>query len=378
LKKILLVSHSQKTGGAERCLLEAAVGLRKRGFDVTIFLPSRGELTELLEDNSISYQITPYPWWVHKMHPGFGLMRRIRSFFSILKYSVKLAPRIKALRPDIVLSNTICNPCAALVSKLAGIKHIWFIHEFGKEDHKLIFDFGFFLSSSFISFTSRQVLVNSPLICEKYSRFIGKEKMRVVEIDIPAPVVSDEARRFNPSSFDLLVVGQITETKGQLDAVRALHQVRKEGYDARLIIIGLVNDESYFNIIRDFIRVESLEDYVSIQSHANYPFRDLRRFTIALMCSAFEALGRVTVEYMKAGLPVIGANAGSTARLIHDGKTGLLYELRNPADLANKIKQILSDKTLVQQLTKTAESFADANFNEENYINGIIKSFESV
>ena len=43
------------------------------------------------------------------------------------------------------------------------------------------------------------------------------------------------------------------------------------------------------------------------------------------MSSPYEAFGRVTIEYMMAGLPVIGRNGGATPEIIKENETGMLY-----------------------------------------------------
>ena len=355
-------------------MLEAAVGLKKIGYHVTVFLPSNGELAELLTEKEITFKVTPYPWWVHRETDKFGFRERLRSFFSVMKYSLRLYPGIRSINPDVVLSNTICNPCAALVCLFTRHKHIWFIHEFGKEDHRLLFNFGINFSGRFISMTSKKVLANAELVMAKYRKYINPSKLKLAHIDVATPAVDTQALAFNSSSFDLLVVGQMTEKKGQMDALLALKNLLKEGLDVRLILIGLVDDEVYHNKINDYINANALKESVVVLSHTNFPFKALTRFTIALMCSEFEALGRVTIEYMKAGLPVVGANASSTAKLIKDCETGLLYELRNPDDLADKVRILLNNEHLVQRLTAAAKSFADSHFNEANYIKDILEA----
>jgi glycosyltransferase involved in cell wall biosynthesis len=47
-----------------------------------------------------------------------------------------------------------------------------------------------------------------------------------------------------------------------------------------------------------------------------------------------EGFGRVTVEAMKVGRPVVGANGGGTVELIRDGWNGLFYRLGDAVDLA--------------------------------------------
>ena len=60
------------------------------------------------------------------------------------------------------------------------------------------------------------------------------------------------------------------------------------------------------------------------------------------MCSRAEAFGRVTVEAMKLGLPVIGAARGATPELVRDGWNGLLYAHGDANELAGKIDRSIA------------------------------------
>lgn len=62
---------------------------------------------------------------------------------------------------------------------------------------------------------------------------------------------------------------------------------------------------------------------------------------IELMCAERETFGWVTVEGMRSGLLVIGANTGATPEIITNMKTGLLYTHGDARDLADKIEWVL-------------------------------------
>ena len=95
------------------------------------------------------------------------------------------------------------------------------------------------------------------------------------------------------------------------------------------------------------------------------------------MCSEWEAFGRVTIEYMKFGIPVIGADAGTTARLVEHNVNGLLYRLRDPMSLAAQIKYLLHDTEAVARITRNARAYATETFNSEKFVKGLISSFAS-
>ena len=68
------------------------------------------------------------------------------------------------------------------------------------------------------------------------------------------------------------------------------------------------------------------------------------------MCSQCEAYGRVTVEAMKMGIPVIVSNTCGSAEIISDKKNGLVFEQGNSFSLAEKIKLIIIDEALKNKI----------------------------
>jgi glycosyltransferase involved in cell wall biosynthesis len=90
-------------------------------------------------------------------------------------------------------------------------------------------------------------------------------------------------------------------------------------------------------------------------------------YDVSLVCSRAEAFGRVTVEAMKCGIPVIGARAAATAELISDHHTGLLYEPGNASDLANAIEALIGDEELRFRLAEAGRLWANETFTRTRF-----------
>jgi glycosyltransferase involved in cell wall biosynthesis len=371
MKKILLVSHSQKSGGAERCLLEAAIGLSKRGYKVLTVVPSAAELYELLKDHKLDVIVFSHPWWVHFGKEKFSSLKKIRKSIALAKYVLRANRVLADYKPDLVISNTLCIPTWAIAAKMRGLKHHWFIHEFGEEDHGLWFDYGIRFSTKVINVTSAHVYVNSNLLKQKFKKYIPEDKFSIVNYNIPEPLVEHVQKE--TVETNLLLVGQIKKSKGQDDAVRAVKVLREQGVDVQLALTGSIIDVDYYEDLRSFITQAGLSDNVKFEAHSNRPFKVYNGLNIGLMCSRKEALGRVTIEYMKARIPVIAADAGTTKELVSNRITGLLYSVGDVEDLVEKIKTLIRDQALRTKIIEKAQEFARTEFNEEKFLNGIIE-----
>jgi glycosyltransferase involved in cell wall biosynthesis len=65
----------------------------------------------------------------------------------------------------------------------------------------------------------------------------------------------------------------------------------------------------------------------------------------------YENRPTVIVEAFAHGKPVIGANLGGIAELIHDGRDGLLFEPADPSSLASKLARLRAEPGLLPALT---------------------------
>ena len=69
-----------------------------------------------------------------------------------------------------------------------------------------------------------------------------------------------------------------------------------------------------------------LEQHIELVGYIKNPTHYIQAADAVLVCSHWESFGRVTVEAMLAGKPIIGSANGATTELIQNGVTGLLYD----------------------------------------------------
>jgi glycosyltransferase involved in cell wall biosynthesis len=254
----------------------------------------------------------------------------------------------------------------------AGIPHVWYVHEFGREDHGLIFDRGESHSIAFIGQASRSVIVNSQAVRKKYAAYIPDEKLRVVYAGVETPsVVETVYTKEDAAPIRLLLLGQVAPGKGQEDAIRAAALLDKQGKKIQLDIVGSVQDAVYFERLQRLTQVLGVAGVVRFTGHTDDPFTQFRAADVALVCSRCEAFGRVTVEAMKTGRPVVGADSGGTAELIRDGQTGFRYTPGDAEDLARKIGILYDDQELLREMGNCARKWADDAFSMEGYIKAL-------
>jgi glycosyltransferase involved in cell wall biosynthesis len=83
-----------------------------------------------------------------------------------------------------------------------------------------------------------------------------------------------------------------------------------------------------------------------------------------LVISSFrEACGRVIIEAMSSGKPVIGSNTGGNRELIVDAKTGILFSASDPKALAEAISYLVQHKDVARAMGETGRKRVEQYFD---------------
>ncbi len=87
--------------------------------------------------------------------------------------------------------------------------------------------------------------------------------------------------------------------------------------------------------------------------------RELDRATCLVLPSPREGMGRVLVEALARGRPVVGSRAGGIVDVVSDGENGILVEPDDVDALAEALVRLLSDRVLAERLAAAARSSVD-------------------
>jgi glycosyltransferase involved in cell wall biosynthesis len=95
------------------------------------------------------------------------------------------------------------------------------------------------------------------------------------------------------------------------------------------------------------------------------------RSAVCLVLPSFsEGLGRVVLEAMACGRPVIGTRVGGIPEMIEDEITGLLVSPGDPNGLAESLLRLLEDPKLAEAMGRRGRAKVESLFTEEKYFRG--------
>jgi glycosyltransferase involved in cell wall biosynthesis len=165
--------------------------------------------------------------------------------------------------------------------------------------------------------------------------------------------------------------GNIQEWKGQRILVEALALLAAEWPRAHAVIVGGVHraGEEYARALR--ARVATL----GLTERVHFPgFRDdipdvLNAVDVVVHASVRpEPFGRVILEGMLLGKPVVAADAGGVPELIDHEETGYLVPPGDPERLAQCLRGILADPETAARIGERAREWARQKFSLERHV----------
>ena len=140
----------------------------------------------------------------------------------------------------------------------------------------------------------------------------------------------------------VVYAGRLVREKGVRDLVAAFGTVAAS--DVGLLIVGDGPDRG---------ALESYAHSLARSEHVRFvgavPHDEVRAFlrhaAVVVTPSWFEERGRVLLEAMALGRPVVATRAGGIPATVRDGVNGLLVPPKDPVRLAAAIKHVLADET---------------------------------
>ncbi len=179
-----------------------------------------------------------------------------------------------------------------------------------------------------------------------------------------------------PDRFVVGHVGRLSPWKGQDVLIRALARVP----DAVGVIVGdaLFGEDDLARTLPELGASLGVADRLRFTGFRDDVIDVMRACDVVVHSSTSpEPFGRVIVEAMLAGVPVVAARAGGPCEIIDDGRTGWLTEPGNEVALAERISALVDDPSSGQAVARAAAADAAARFTMEAMHTGIASIIET-
>lgn len=375
--RILFITHYSEMDGANRSMLQLIEELRSNHFVVPMVVcpPTNKKgysIITLCKEKDITCYTLPI---VHFKQTGIpSTIYRIRTFLSELRWNLYLIYQLKDVKFDLVYSNSSIIDMGAYLAMARKVPHIWHLREFGEEDFHMSSVLGKRYEKWIYSKCTYAIAI-SQAIRDKFKPYFNDRLLLIYNGIVSRP--DTLASLHQNKKFTFCMVGRIEANKNQLEAIKACAILRRKTNLAfKLLIIGKGSEE-YVNLLKEKVDMLGIAENIQFVSYQKDISLLLKQCDVGLTLSTSEAFGRVTIEYMVQNLAVIASNSGANPEIVTDGSTGLLYELGNAEQLADKMKSLLENRSLLEEIASNGRQFSLSHFtsiqNSEK-IFGLIQS----
>ncbi len=384
---ILFLDQSGELGGAELCLADLAEFCRSRS---AVLLFQEGPFGALLRAKEIPVMIAHLPDMAVRVDKSAGVFAYLRAIpgMGLLVYrAMRFAKDYELLYANTAKALVVAAVLAFLLRK----KLCFHLHDIVNSQH-----FSALNRRLIVTLANRAdaVVANSQATAEAYKNAGGKNRrLRVIHNGFrpfcirPDDLTSATAERENPAgSFPMVgLFGRIAPWKGQHVFLKALAEL--PGVHGLIVGDALFSgeDRRYGQELRGLAAHLQIADRIHFSGFCPNILPLLLLVDVVAHCSTSpEPFGRVIVEAMLAGRPVIATRAGGVPEIVTDNRTGLLVEPGDSHALAEAIQRLLKNREFAAKLGRAAKIDAEDRFRLDRILrewNGCIEEvmgFESL
>jgi glycosyltransferase involved in cell wall biosynthesis len=327
-----------------------------------------------------------------KSVPIHGISKYFSNAFNVSAY--KLTKEVLAeFKPDVVLLHTMSQATASVLFLLRPYPTLLFIHGPESFTTSLLpwhMQSGDYKHESYVlsdlTFSGRLRYYYFRYICgifyalglKNVTKFVALSHytQRLLSTEgIESEYIANGAQLNKPTSLHtdpavILYAGRLEKTKGVDDLVRAFKDVIVKFPKAQLRLAGEGAYGSQLNELVKELGITSQVKFLGMLSPDKLA-KEYQKASVFVLPSIWpETFGKVGVEAMSAGRPVIATDVGGVRDWLRNGKNGFLVKPQKPDDIAAKLTLLLSDPELMKSMSEAAQKDAQ-KFSIEEFAKNI-------
>lgn len=334
--RVVYLDHVGRLSGGEIALMRLLPHFRH--VNAHVILGEDGPLAARLMEEGVSVELMPISPFARDLRKDAvgALGGSPAAAFHTFAHVVRLAIRLRRLKPDLVHSNSLKSGFyGAPAAQLAGVPMLWHLRDRLAEDY--LPRAAVRLTRLLIGGLADGIVANSAATLQTVPASARHRVHCVIPDSVQPPERPERLRAHHSGAAETFgMLGRIAPWKGQDLFLRAFASAFPTGTE-RAVIVGspMFGEESYEQELHRLAGELGVAGRVEFRGFREDIWRELAAFDVLIHASVIpEPFGQVVLEGMAAGLAVIAADEGGPASLLLDGQTGLLFRSRDAEALA--------------------------------------------
>lgn len=381
---VTAILHLADLSGPARSMLPRLVATSSGG-SLRVVLPGHGTAAPLLEGRADLVYAAYSPLTVPT-----GAADAVRRARDLLRDVRALRRVLRAERPDLAVVITAVLPSALLACRLERVPTIVYVGELlGVRGGPVLRRW---LARALVGATrwlSDAVVCCSDTVAAQFGDADAGTLVETIYPGIDESFAQGDGaalrRSWEIGAQDpcLAVVGNLSPGRGQDVLIRALPDLLARFPRLRCLIVGAPHprpvDLAYADGLRELVGSLGLEEVVRLVGFLERVEDVYAAADVVVNPATFEEpFGRVAMEALLAGTPVVASDVGAIAEVLHDGADAILVPPGDPAALARAIAGLLSDPGARARLVASGRSRVRRELTEERGVHSFLDVVEAV
>jgi len=371
-KRVVIVQHSSDRNGSAISGLMVADVLLHCGWDTHVIFRCPGPMEEVYRDKGHSTAVFEHENWLRRSHP----VRFLKDFETEWRRSRKLDELLARIRPDLVYINTAVSLAAAVSARSHGIPLVWHLRELP------VWEGGEMRAPRTALPLVHHVLARWPHRVVANSRAVARGLLgtRLAERAFVIPnAVSDDffSRRGDPTvtraKLNLPLEGPIIGVPGTLRPVkghefflRSVAPLAKRRGDLHIAITG-DGDATFRESLQDLSRELAIVDQLTFLGTLEDMPSFYRAVDVICVPSRSESFGRVVIEALASGVPLVATAVGGVPEIVEDAVTGDLVSYGDQDGLLRSLERLLDERDRAVKMAARGAELARQNYSEHTH-----------
>jgi glycosyltransferase involved in cell wall biosynthesis len=269
------------------------------------------------------------------------------DIFKDLLLLRRLYKEYKRINPDLIFHYTIKpNVFGTLAAKYANLKSIAVITGLGytfinkgltSKIAKNLYKLSLKHSKKvwFINHEDRKIFIKKKIINRDIIEVLPGEGVNM-------QIYSPREKSLNDGVFRFVLIARLLWDKGVGELVEAAKIVKRSNPNVEVQLIGFVDSKNPQAISKEQVEIWSNEGWIKYLGSTD----DVRDFIAEADCivlpSYREGISKILLEAASMAKPIIASNVPGCRDIVEHGGSGYLCKVKDPVDLADKMKKMLS------------------------------------
>ena len=389
--RICFYGVSTQSGGAEKSLFDLVSRLGD-SFEKMVVLPlHEGPLIDQFKERNVRVEVLEMPSSFLRMSrstPLISLGCALASMWTLPRYYFRLTKLLKDERVDLIHTTGIkCHLISAMIKLNLGIPVIWHLRDmFLPGLTRSLLRFFAILAKIDLVFNSRATQYSfseEPLVQNRVFETVYNGLSEEVYFPKTNSMIQQELG-LAPDTPIVANLGVLATWKGQLDFVAMARIVAKENPDVHFLIVGdqiydTAGDRNYPELLKKAVENADLASRLHFLGFRKEIPQLLNSVSVLVHTSRKpEPFGRVILEAMACGVPVVATRGGGVDEFVVDHETALMVTSGDIASYAKAVIESLHKSESTQNMIRKAHELFLERFTIAKHVQTMEKILDHV